>query len=355
MHKVLIHPAEYANIQPAVQKAFEAFQPDLKGKSVLLKPNVLRASKPEEGITTHPALLAAVLEQVESLGPARIVVGDNPGLMDYGANEKSFQSSGLLEVAGKYYQNLGESSCKMEFNPDFLPEVSVSSQVLQADYIISLPKFKTHGLTVLTGAIKNSYGILPGALKAQLHKAAGSPERFHQAVVDVFRLRIPDLFIMDAVLGMEGNGPASKDLRHIGLVLASDNAVALDGVMAYMMGLDPGRLPFLQRAKELGLGEFESGKLECLGELQVLPDYKIPPLGGEATLQDPGVQDLIQRRVSVKPQVDESLCTSCGSCVEQCPADALHMEQELPQVVVDSCIACFCCQEICPEKAIALS
>lgn len=72
-------------------------------------------------------------------------------------------------------------------------------------------------------------------------------------------------------------------------------------------------------------------------------------------MQDPGVQELIQRRISVIPRVDESLCTSCGSCVEQCPAGALYMQQDLPQVVVDSCIACFCCQEICPEKAIALS
>ncbi|MFP4214021.1 MAG: DUF362 domain-containing protein [Desulfohalobiaceae bacterium] len=354
MHKVLIQPADYDNIQAAVQKAFELFQPELQDKSVLLKPNVLRASKPEEGITTHPALLAAVLEQVQALGPAQIVVGDNPGLVDYGANEKSFQSSGLLQVAGQYYQNLGESSCKMEFNPDFLPEVSVSSQVLEADYIISLPKFKTHGLTVMTGAIKNSYGILPGALKAQLHKAAGSPERFHQAVVDVFRLRVPDLFIMDAVLGMEGNGPASKDLRQIDRVLASDNAVALDGVVAHMMGLDPGRLPFLQRARELGLGEFELQKIDCIGEPQVLPDFKLPPLGGEATLQDSGVQELIQRRISVVPKVDTSLCTSCESCVQQCPAGALSMQDQFPEVREELCITCFCCQEICPEQAISL-
>ena len=146
-----------------------------------------------------------------------------------------------------------------------MPTVSLSRIVLEADIIISLPKFKTHGLTVITGAIKNSYGFLPGAQKAKLHKAAGSPERFHELVVEVFRLRVPDLFLVDAVVGMEGNGPASPDLRDIGLILASDNAVALDAVMATMMGCEPGRLRFLQKAKEAGLGDYDLSRLKSSG------------------------------------------------------------------------------------------
>ena len=105
-----------------------------------------------------------------------------------------------------------------------MPEIGVSQEIMDADIFISLPKFKTHGLTVLTGAIKNSYGILPGAQKARLHQLAGTPKRFHEVIVEVFRLRVPDMFIMDAVVGMEGNGPASPDVREIGLILAADNA-----------------------------------------------------------------------------------------------------------------------------------
>ena len=70
---------------------------------------------------------------------------------------------------------------------------------------------------------------------------------------------------MDAVVGMEGNGPASPDLREIGLILAADNAVALDGVVARMMGLDPGRLRFLQKAKVMGLGDFDSQMIKIDG------------------------------------------------------------------------------------------
>ena len=354
MSKVMIHPATYESVRPAVDRAFELFPLELQGKRVLIKPNVLRASEANEGIVTHPAVLRAVVDKVETLGPAAIVVGDNPGLFSYGANEESFKKTGLLEASKGYYQNIGNDSLQVDFNPDFLPVVSLSRIVLDADIIISLPKFKTHGLTVITGAIKNSYGFLPGAQKAQLHQAAGCPARFHELIVDLFRLRVPNFFLVDAVVGMEGNGPASPDLRDIGLILASDNAVALDAVIAVMMGCEPGRLRFLQKAKELGLGDYDLSNLEILGNLKPLPDFQLPPLGGEAVMHNETIQGLIHQRTLLRPQADPEWCTGCGTCVDQCPVTALSMNDDLPQVDPDACIICFCCQEICPEKAITL-
>ena len=354
MSKVMIHPATYENVRPAVDRAFEIFPMELRGKRILIKPNLLRASEAKEGIVTHPAVLRAVVEKVETMDPASIVVGDNPGLFGYGENEESFKITGLMEAAKGYYQNIGNDSQKVDFNAEFMPTVSLSKIVLDADIIISLPKFKTHGLTVITGAIKNSYGFLPGAQKAKLHKAAGSPERFHEVIVNVFRLRVPDLFIVDAVVGMEGNGPASPDLRSIGLILASSNAVALDSVMAMMMGCDPGRLHFLRKAKEAGLGDYDLSTIEVIGELKRLPDFKLPPLGGQAIFRNETMQAMIHNRTLLRPQADPELCTGCGICVEQCPVSALTMNDDLPQVDAGTCITCFCCQEICPEKAMTL-
>jgi uncharacterized protein (DUF362 family)/Pyruvate/2-oxoacid:ferredoxin oxidoreductase delta subunit len=354
MSKVMIHPATYESVRPAVDRAFEIFPMELRGKKILIKPNLLRASEAKEGIVTHPAVLRAVVEKVETMDPASIVVGDNPGLFGYGENEESFKITGLMEAAKGYYQNIGNDSQKVDFNAEFMPTVSLSKIVLDADIIISLPKFKTHGLTVITGAIKNSYGFLPGAQKAKLHKAAGSPERFHEVIVNVFRLRVPDLFIVDAVVGMEGNGPASPDLRSIGLILASSNAVAMDSVMAMMMGCDPGRLHFLRKAKEAGLGDYDLSTIEVIGELKRLPDFKLPPLGGQAIFRNETMQTMIHNRTLLRPQADPELCTGCGICVEQCPVSALTMNDDLPQVDADTCITCFCCQEICPEKAMIL-
>jgi uncharacterized protein (DUF362 family)/NAD-dependent dihydropyrimidine dehydrogenase PreA subunit len=354
MSQVLIHPATYENVRVAVDKAFALFPLNLTGKKILIKPNVLRAAAPAEGITTHPAVLRAVVDKVESLKPEALVVGDNPGLFNYGANEESFRQAGLLEAARGYYRNIGDEALELPFDPSFQPRVSLSRAVLEADVIISLPKFKTHGLTVLTGAIKNSYGFLPGAQKARLHRAAGNPQRFQELVVEVFRLRPPDLFIVDAVVGMEGNGPASPDLRDIGLLLAADNAVALDAVMAFMMGVAPDCLPFLLRAREKGLGDYDLNRIKVIGELQPIPGFKLPPLGGEAIQNNEAIQSYIFQRTLLRPQADPTLCTGCGMCVDQCPVGALHLEDSRPLVDPEVCITCFCCQEMCPEKALTL-
>jgi len=350
----MIHPATYERLDEAVDRAFELFPLEFHAKKVLIKPNVLRASEAGEGIVTHPAVLRSVVEKIEAMGAASIVVGDNPGVMGYGANEKCFKKTGLMEAAKGYYQNIGNDSQEVDFNPNFMPIVGLSRMVLEADIIISLPKFKTHGLTVITGAIKNSYGFLPGAQKARLHRAAASPERFHEMLVDVFRLRVPDLFLVDAVVGMEGNGPVSPDLRDIGLILASDNAVAMDAVIATMMGCEPGRLRFLQKAKEVGLGDYDLNTIEVIGELKPLLDFKLPPLGGERDFHNKNIQEALRSRAILRPQADPKLCTGCGTCVEQCPVSALSMSDQLPQVDATLCITCFCCQEICPEKAMTL-
>lgn len=354
MHRVMIHPASYENCQEAVERAFELFPQQIEGKKVVIKPNVLRISKADEHIVTHPSILRAVVNKVEALSPAELIVGDNPGLFAYGDNKLSFEKTGLMEASKGYYSNLGDFSEQLDFNPEFLPHVGVSKAIMDADILISLPKFKTHGLTVLTGAIKNSYGFLPGAQKARLHQIAGSPIRFHEMIVDVFRLKIPDLFIMDAVIGMEGNGPASPDLREIGVVLAADNGVAMDGVVARMMGVDPAELRFLQKARDIGLGSFESEDLELDGDMPKLPDFNLPPLSGEIIADNPAISDMMHAKMRLLPKADSELCTACEACIDQCPVSALHMVEDTPQVDREMCITCFCCQEICPEKAITL-
>ena len=355
MHKVMIHQSNYEDISSAVQRAFELFPVEITGKKVLIKPNVLRSSDVSEGIVTNPALVRAVVDKVEKLNPQSLIVGDNPGLMSYGANEQSFITTGLMDASKGYYRNIGNESVKLTFNPRFMEHLSVSKAVMDADVIISLPKFKTHGLAVVTGALKNSYGILPGAQKAALHKAAGNPHTFHEIIVEVFKIRPPDLFIVDAVVGMEGNGPASKELRDMGLVLASDNAVALDSVVATLMGCDPGKLRFLQKANEIGLGDYDLQRIEIIGKLSPIPDFKLPPLGGEAILNNAGIQASMSAKISLRPKVDEDLCTRCSTCVDQCPVSALSMDGEnYPEVDPEKCITCFCCQEMCPEHAITL-
>jgi uncharacterized protein (DUF362 family)/Pyruvate/2-oxoacid:ferredoxin oxidoreductase delta subunit len=351
----MIHDSTYDDCRPAVQRAFAMFPLDLKGKKIMVKPNVLRGNPPEEAVTTHPAVLRAVLAELEKHDPAEIIVGDNPGMASYGANAATFEKTGLLAAAGKYYRNIGLSAATIDIQSRFYKTVSVSTAILAADIYISLPKFKTHGLTILSGAMKNNYGILPGAQKANGHLTAGNPGNFHELIVDIYGVRVPDLIIVDAVLAMEGNGPVSKEVRQIGKILAADNGVAIDATIARMMGYDPAHLRFLQVAKKMGYGDHDAAKIEIIGELAPVPGFKLPP---SASGEDKGVpispQGFIEKVARMRPRADPSLCTGCGTCVEECPARALSLVDGYPEVDPDKCIACYCCQEKCPEKAIAL-
>ena len=115
MSKVLIHPATYENVRQAIDRVFEIFPQDIREKKVLIKPNLLRASRPEEGIITNPAILRAVVEKVETMRPASIIVGDNPGVFSYGANEEAFRTTGLMDAAKGYYVNIGNDSRNVRF------------------------------------------------------------------------------------------------------------------------------------------------------------------------------------------------------------------------------------------------
>lgn len=355
MHKVMVHPAEYDDCFDAVERAFKLFPLEIEGKKVMVKPNALNGASPEEGVTTHPSVLSAVIERLEKSGAAEVVVGDNPGARSYGANEETFRKCGLLEAAKEYYQNIGTSASEVELSSRFFNKLSVSKAILDADIYISLPKFKTHGLTIVTAAVKNNYGILPGGQKLKGHRIAGDPLNFNELVVDVFGLRVPDLFIVDAVVGMEGNGPASVDLRHIGKIMASDNAVALDATISRMMGFNPASLRFIQVAKERGYGDYEKERIEIIGEFSPIPDFKLPPSAeGRGEGGSAAFRERMERQAQMRPKVDEALCTGCETCVENCPVSALSMVRGLPKMDPDKCIVCYCCQENCPEKAIQL-
>ena len=104
----------------------------------------------------------------------------------------------------------------------------------------------------------------------------------------------------------------------------------------------------------MGLGEFDAQQIQIDGEMRILPDFKVPPLGGEAISGNNAIQELMQSKSRLRPQADAELCTACGACIDHCPVSALTMKEDFPVVDADICITCFCCQEICPEKAMAL-
>jgi len=350
---VLITDATYTNIRDAVDRVFASFPLPVAGKQVLLKPNVLRRSEPEAGVTTHPALVRAVIAKLKVLGASRVLVGDNPGGGGHaGGNEAAFRATGLYEASGEHYTNLGASSVRVPTKNRLMPTIMISRAVLEADLLISLPKFKTHGLTGFSCAVKNSFGFLPGGQKGQAHVLAGTPYRFAELLVDIYAVRVPDLVIVDGVLAMQGNGPAAPDLYYLGKVVAGQDGVAVDRIVCHLMGILPDLARTVTYAAERGLGEGDLARIQVEGDLRPIAGFALPE---RFSAQDPAG---LHARVGWDPRpplpsFDAGKCNGCMTCVMECPAQALTCNG-VPQVNAELCVSCFCCQELCLTGAVQL-
>jgi len=337
------------------------------GRRVLLKINHLGDHPSERAITVHPSVTRSLAELLREAG-AQVTVGDGlerPGL-------EGFRRSGTLDAAEK--AGVGLTNFKGSPYPSvpvpgrFLTQVPVAEAVRDADVVVNLAKMKTHVLTLLTGAVKNTYGYLPVGLRSNLHREYVSPSDFAHVVVDVFQARPPDLNVVDAVVALEGYGPSrGGDPKPVGLILASEDAVALDAVLGSLMGLALGDVLTTRSAAERGVGVDDLANICLLGlDLEdVRPaDYALPERtlrAGRflAGLPRPLLRVCrgLSRTTAAVPEVLASACIGCGLCVRHCPVGAAKMLPAEKRARIDRnlCISCFCCQEFCESDAIRLT
>ena len=356
---------EPAEVQLAVERGLgllggaESFvQP---GERILLKPNLLLGKTPERAVTTHPSVFRAVAVALQRAG-VTISYGDSPG---FGKPQTAAQRSGLLDIAQELKLELADfthgetiSFPQGRQNKQF----TIARGVLSADGLVSLPKMKSHGLTRITGAIKNQFGCIPGPLKAEFHARLPMAELFSQMLVDLNLLLSPRLFIMDGVMAMEGNGPQNGMPRAMSVLLFSTDPVALDTTFCKLVGLDPALVLPITYGVEFGLGT--SRDIEWIGDpidSFVNPTFDVNrhPLSTTDRLGRPS--RLARRFVVPKPYIRASKCTTCGTCVNVCPVTPKAVEfrgsgrVKPPIHDYQRCIRCYCCQELCPEGAIEVS
>lgn len=344
--EVLITPATEDSLTQAVEQIFDRLPLNLTGKSVLIKPNILGGFPPEKGVTTNPLLVKAVLREILRRGAGELVVGDNPGIGGYGGNIRAGMDSGIAPVCGEHFINLGDNPVKTPIKSRFVDWVHISKKVLTSDVIINLPRFKTHTLTQLTGGIKNTFGYIPGGMKAWLHTRGVGSKNFSELMVDIFALRPPNLTIVDGLTAMEGEGPSSDKLRPLGLLIASKNAVSTDAVMAKIMNVSPMKIFQIKYAVKRGL--LNPSNFRIHNNIPVFDDYDIP-LGIGTKLGSVIVNALGFQYIHPTPHIDEQTCIRCLNCIEVCPTGALD---NFPEVDDDKCISCYCCQEVCEVNAV---
>jgi uncharacterized protein (DUF362 family)/NAD-dependent dihydropyrimidine dehydrogenase PreA subunit len=331
------------------------------GERILLKPNLLVASKPDDAVTTHPSVFEAVIRQLQTTG-ATLCYGDSPA---FGKAEGAARRGGLVEVAERYgigFEEFSEGRQVSFPEGGLIKQFTLAAPALDSDGIVSLSKLKTHGLTRMTGAVKNQFGCIPGVLKGEFHARMPDVERFSQMLVDLTAAVSPRLFVMDGVLGMEGNGPRGGEPRMMNVIIASEDPVALDATVCAMIKLDPDLVPTVRWGAEWGLGTADD--IEYVGdplETFVVDDFVVNRSTGSTTSARGRVGSLVKEWIVPRPVIDHARCTACGTCVQMCPVDpkAVDFDSELgrgapPVHHYDRCIRCYCCQELCPERAITV-
>ncbi len=331
------------------------------GQRVLVKPNLLQATDPDQAVVTHPTVVRAVIRLAQEAG-GQVLVADNPVVVP--VTRRGWQSFydrvGLTAIAAETGAELSmEVIPQQRAHPEgeLVKLVDTSSFLTGADVVISVPKLKTHGLMRYTGAVKNLFGTVPGATKFGYHVKLQSPDRFAEMLLDLVSFVRPSLTVMDAVVGMDGDGPSAGQPFPIGALVAGTDPVEVDVAALELVGEDPTEVPTVAGAMHRGWTTGRAADLEIVGddlaELQV-NGFKMP-VGGQSSMDHAPafLRRWGTRQLVANPFVTE-LCIGCGLCVENCPVQTINQVDGLARIDLTDCIRCYCCHEMCPEQAIEL-
>jgi uncharacterized protein (DUF362 family) len=241
---------------------------DVKDKTVVLKPNLVEFD-PQGVINTHPAVVAAAVESFRSLGARQVIVAEGPGHRR--DNEYLLTASGLYSILKESrspyvdlnYDDVRPTKLRSSFTN--LGQLYLPETLFKADLLVSMPKLKTHHWAGVTLSLKNMFGVIPGSIygwpKNVLHWAG-----IHGSIVDInAALQIPQLAIVDGIIGMEGNGPLQGEARHTGVLVFGTDLVAVDATAARLMKVEPRKIKYLSEAGEF-LGNIAYEKIEQIGE-----------------------------------------------------------------------------------------
>ena len=246
----------------------EVTERELKGKRILLKPNLVETAAGAPHINTHPLVLRGAIEAFLKLGAGAVMVAEGPGHRR--DTLAVYEESGLADVltedgipfhdvnyvTGETVPNLGrQSKLKTLTFPMLFKEV---------DWIVSVAKMKTHHWAGATLSMKNLFGVMPGIYygwpKNILHQVG-----IENSILDINATLKPHFAIVDGIVGMEGDGPIMGDPKKAGVLVMGRNPAAVDATCCRIMGIDPYKVSYLERADNW-LGPIGEGSIEQRGE-----------------------------------------------------------------------------------------
>ena len=287
-------------IQAFLARAFAEFNTLPAGGKVLLKPNLLLGKPPEKAVNTHPILVRAVALMLLERG-CSIFVGDSPG---YESTEKALERSGIMDIVRDL-----QSPCRafQQKSAKGGRERHLAVQgtdvrrrdPLDFDFIINMPKLKTHAMVGLTAGVWNLFGFVPSLGKAKWHLRCGADKRlFTSLLLDIYTTVGPGLTVLDGIIAMDGEGPTNGRPRNLGIVAVSDDAIALDAFLEKRLSI-PFPLPVSVMAAEKGL--LKEADVVDLG-MPAVRDLLLPPSMEVDWNLPPLIRETVRRVFTRKPK-----------------------------------------------------
>lgn len=330
------------------------------GMTVLLKVNLIGPKKSETASVTHSEFVRALTQILINRG-CIVWIGDSSGgaIAGIAPTTQGLIVSGLDKVAreeGAVIKNFDkEGVIEVIPSSSYVDKMYIARPMFEADFVINLPKLKTHSAGIYTGAVKNLFGCIPGLKKAEYHRLAPDPKDLGHMIADIHQAVKVGLHIMDGITAMQGEGPTAGELYNAKKIIFSTDPLALDTVAAAMLGMEIEDIPILFSARERKLGESQLTLIEIDGDYKYppkLPGFKLPKRFRSTRTGNHAVLVKLIDFLKTRPRVNLKLCKDCLMCVESCPVQAIN--QETKKIDYASCIECMCCHELCLHKAIEL-
>lgn len=330
------------------------------GMKVLLKVNLIGPKTSDSAAVTHSEFVRALTQILKERG-CIVWIGDSSGgaIGGVAPTTRSLVVSGLERVAkeeGAVIKNFDrEGVVEVTSSSGYVNKMYLAKPMFEADFVINLPKLKTHSAGIYTGAVKNLFGCVPGLKKAEYHRLAPDPKDLGEVIADIHRAVKVGLHIMDGITAMQGEGPTAGEAYHAGKILFSTDPLALDTVAAAMLGMDIKDIPILTTARKRQLGESNLDKIKIAGDYNSPPrlqGFKYPKKFRSSKQGNYAILVKVIDFLKARPRINTKLCKQCNMCVESCPVQAI--DRETKKINYDTCIECMCCHELCLHKAVEL-
>jgi len=331
----------------------------IKDKKVVIKPNLVRRCDEAKGATTHSSFAFAAATLAFEMGAAQVTFAESPGGVFTPSTIKNAYAAAHIDKVAL------ETGAALNFDTDAVTVEAkdgvkskvfhILSSINEADVIINLAKLKTHGLTLMSAAVKNYFGVIPGVEKFEMHARFPDKDDFSNMIIDLCAMlceKKTTVNIVDGIVGMEGNGPTNGVPKKMGVVIASQNPFSADVVCSRILGVYP-HVKTVVISQERGYAPADEIKTvgesveSCIISDLVLPDGldNVHLLSNEKLL----------KIFKPKPVVDRSVCKRCGECARSCPMHTISVSKDKKiKINTKNCIRCFCCQELCPFDAIKI-